>query len=188
MKSKTSTWLAVAAVGAVLGVAARLVDDVAPRWVGNMGAVWFAAAFFAGRRARRPHQGAVLGAVTLLSAAVAYYAFRIFVDETISVRYLSKVGLFWLLAALVVGTAGGWLGALSRTINPPWGTPVGVFLGEAAAVAYLRQRWEQVVAELIAAALILYLAKRRSRTLKLVAATTAVAVAAFGIIYRSLLQ
>ena len=188
MKAKTSKWVAVVAVGAVLGLAARLVDDVAPRWVGNVGALWFAAAFFAGRRARRPRDGAILGALILLSATVSYYSFRIFVDETISARYLSRVGVFWLLAALAVGTAGGWLGALSRTVNPPWGTPAGVFLGEAAAVAYLKERWEQVFLEVVAAVVILLLAKRRSRTLKIVLVLTAVGVFAFALVYRSLLN
>ena len=188
MNARTSSRVVVAAVGVILGLAARLVDDIAPRWVGNVGAVWFVVAFFAGRRARRPHEGAILGAIALGAATLAYYAYRLFVDGTISTRYLSRVGISWLIAALVVGAIGGWVGAASRTVNPPWGAPAGVLLGEAAAVAYLRQRWVQVIVEVAAAGVILYLAKRRSRTLKLVTAVTAAAVAAFAIVYRTLLQ
>lgn len=176
----------VAAAGVGLGLAARLVDDVAPRWVGNVGAVWFLAAFLAGRSRRNPRAGAAMGALCLIAACVSYYAWRVAVDGTISLRYLSTVGLLWLLASVAVGSIGGAFGALSRTISSSWGIPAGVFAGEAAAVLFLRQRWIQVVVEAIVA--IVLLGRARFPRGVRVAAVTAVLVAAIGVSYRLLLR
>jgi hypothetical protein len=149
------TIMGVVGLGLILGVGARRIDAVAPRWVGNVGAVWFLVAFVSGRFSRGVRMGAALGAAALIAAWVAYYSMRIFADQTVSMRYLARVGLFWLVASLLVGALGGIAGARSHSVPVVWGVPVGVFLGEAAAVGVLSQRWEQVWAELLGAFVIL---------------------------------
>lgn len=176
----------VVAAGVLLGVGARLVDDVAPRWIGNVGAIWFLAAFLAGRSRRDPRAGAGIGALCLLAACVSYYAWRVGVGGTISVRYLSTVGIGWLVASVLTGTGGGAAGATSRTVTALWGSAAGVFAGEAAAVLLLSQRWIQVVIEAVVAGLLLSRAPGRKGTA--IGLVTALVVAAAAIGYRLLLR
>lgn len=83
----------------------------------------------------------------LIAAHVSYYAWRDAVDGTIAVRYLSSVGLMWLLASVMTGAVGGCGGDRIAIRHLGVGVPAGVFAGEAAAVLFLRQRWTQVAIE-----------------------------------------
>jgi hypothetical protein len=183
----TKRLAAIVLLGILLGVAARLVDDVAPRWVGNMGAVWFLAAFAAGRAGRSLKNGAALGAMTLVAAWVAYYSMRLLVDETISMRYLGRVGIFWLLTSVAVGALAGVIGAASRRAAPPWGIAIGVPLGEAVAVAVRTRRWQQIAAELALAIALLVWSNRKAAELVRVTLATTVVVALIAGAYRTML-
>lgn len=175
-------------LGVALGIAARLADGVAPRWVGNIGAVWFLAAFAAGRLERKIRLGAVLGVAALAAAWAAYYSMRLFVDGTISMRYLGRVGILWLPASVVVGALGGGAGAASRWLKIPWGIALGVLLGEALAVAMLAQRWEQVMVEFLGALAVLIWSKRRASELVGVTLATTLVVALAAGVYRTVLS
>lgn len=127
-----------------------------------------------------------MGALCLVAACVSYYAWRVGVDGTISARYLSTVGMGWLVASFLTGVVGGAAGATSRTLASAWGLPAGVFGGEAAAVLLLRQRWIQVVIEAAVAGLLFTRAWGRKGTA--IAIITAIVVAAAAIGYRVLLR
>lgn len=174
------------AVGIALGLAARLLDEVAPKWVGNVGAVWFLAGFLVARLERDPRRGAMIGALCLTSACVSYYAWRVSIDGTISARYLATIGLLWLAASIGVGVLSGAAGAASRTIAAAWGIAAGTFAGEAAAVLILSRRVVQAVVEIFIAVLLVSRAGSR-RVLQLAAATTLV-VAFIGATYRLALR
>lgn len=174
------------ALGTALGVAARLVDEVAPRWVGNIGAIWFLAAFFAGRPRDQRQRGAIAGALCLATACLTYYAWRVAVDGTISLRYLSTVGLLWLVASLLTGGIGGALGAWSRTSSFPRGVTAGVLAGEAVAVLALSHRLAQPVIELTAAAF--FLTRTHVKQAIAPATATAITVALAATVYRVLLR
>lgn len=175
-------------VGIVLGLGARLVDDVAARWVGNIGAVWFLAAFFVGRSQRSLRQGASAGALSLVSATLMYYAWRVIIDGTISTRYLFQVGVFWLLAGAVTGAVSGAVGAKSHRWSLAWGVAIGVLVGEAAAVVLLSQRMEQIALELAAAIVLFFYSKRRLTKILPSAVATAMVVT-FGVyLYRIALR
>lgn len=176
------------AAGLVLGIAARLVDDIAPRWVGNIGPVWFLAGFFVGRTQRSLRAGATSGAVCLVVATLTYYAWRIFIDGTISLRYLTRVGFFWLLACAVVGVISGAAGAKSQRWSLAWGIAIGVLLGEAAAVALLTQRWEQILLEVFAAAGLFVYSKRPLAQILSPAVAAALVVASGSVLYRITLR
>ena len=175
-------------VGICLGIAARWIDDLAPRWVGNVGAVWFLTGFFIGRLERSLRKGARAGAICLVSATLAYYGWRVFFDGNISTRYLTEVGVFWLLAAAVTGVVSGALGAKSHRLLIPWAIAVGVLLGEALAVLLLSQRTEQVIVEVGAALGVAFLSKRRLTDLIPVATVTAVVVSVGVVLYREVLR
>lgn len=176
------------AVGLVLGIAARLVDGIAPRWVGNIGAVWFIAGFVVGRTERSLRKGAISGAVCLVVATLTYYAWRILIDETISVRYLTRVGLFWLLAGTAVGAIAGATGAKSHRWSLAWGVAMGVLLGEATGIAMLSRRWEQVVLESLAALGLFFYSKRPLAKVLPSAMVTAIVVAIGSVLYRVILR
>ncbi|MDP9067986.1 MAG: DUF6518 family protein [Actinomycetota bacterium] len=175
-------------VGIALGLAARLVDDVAPRWVGNVGAVWFLAGFLVGRRQRSLRKGATAGALCLLTATLAYYAWRIGIDQTISLRYLTRVGLFWLVTAVVVGVISGIAGAKSHRWSLAWGVAIGVLVGEAVAAALLAQRWEQVALEAAGGVGLFFYSKRPLAKIFSSTVATATLVAIGATIYRVLLR
>ena len=175
-------------VGVVLGLGARLVDEVAPRWVGNIGAAWFFAGFFVGRTERSLRRGVTSGATCLVTATLTYYAWRVLVDETISVRYLVRVGLFWLLAGAAVGVISGALGAKSNRWSAAWGVAIGVLLGEAASVVVLTHRWEQVVLEVLAAAGLLLYSRRQLSKLLPWAVAAGIAVTGAATLYRVVLR
>lgn len=174
------------AVGVLLGVAARLVDDVAPTWVGNVGAVWFMAAFLVGRWEAERADGARAGASCLAVACLTYYAWRVSVDGTISTRYLLLVGGAWFFASLVTGVVGGALGSMSQSSSSPWAIAAGVLVGEAAAVLLLSGRLTQPLLELVAAGAIVPRLEIRRHLLLVLA--TAVIVALLAATYRLLLR
>jgi len=174
------------AAGVLLGVAARLVDDVAPTWVGNIGAVWFMAAFLVGRSHPKRGDGARAGASCLALACLTYYAWRVSVDGTISTRYLALVGGAWLITSLVTGVVGGALGSMSTGSAKAWAIAAGVLVGEAAAVLLLSGRVTQPLLDLATAGVILRRAEGR-RHLALVLAT-AVIIALLATIYRFVLR
>jgi hypothetical protein len=174
------------ATGVILGLAARLVDDVAPVWVGNVGAVWFMAAFLVGRSQPERGDGARAGVSCLAVACLTYYAWRVSIDGTISTRYLFLVGGAWLVASLVTGVVGGALGSISRTSSSAWAIGAGVLDGEATAVLLLSGRVTQPLLEFAAAGAILTRAEVR-RHLLLVLATAGV-IGLLATIYRFLLR
>lgn len=180
-------WTATALIGMALGVAARLVDGIAPRWVGNVGAVWFFAAFLVGRMQEDRKAGASGGALCLGVACVTYYAWRVTVDGTISIRYLLSVGAMWLVASVITGVVGGALGSAARTIAHPWGVAAGVLIGEGFAVLLLSRRLVQPAIELAAGAALLLLPVGVRRTW-FAAAVTSVVVAVVAIAYRLALR
>ena len=173
-------------LGIALGVAARLVDAVAPRWVGNIGAIWFLAAFLAGRTREQRQSGGIAGSLCLATACLTYYAWRVVVDGTISVRYLSTIGLLWLIASLLTGGIGGALGAWSRTSSFPRGVTAGVLAGEAVAVLALSHRLAQPLIELTAAALVL--TRTHVKQTIAPATATAITVGLAATLYRVLLR
>jgi hypothetical protein len=180
--------MAVAALlGIALGLAARVVDDLSLRWVGNVGALWFLIAFVVGRLSRRRAYGARLGAACLVTAALTYYLWRVLVDGTISVGYLFTVAVFWLVVAFVTGAIAGWFGARSHRSVHLWGSPAGVFVGEAISVAILSGRWIQVAVELCIAVACFAAARRAPRTALTVMLLTAVPNLVITLIYRSVL-
>lgn len=177
---------AAVAAGVALGLAARAVDDFAPRWVGNVAAVWFLVAFLVGRLHRDSRRAAAAGVLTLGSGCVAYYTWRVVVDRTISTRYLATVAVLWLLAAVVTGATGGALGGSSWTAAYPWGVGAGVFTGEAISVFLLSQRVVQVVLELAVAAA--FLVRRPVRQTIRPAGAAAAVVSAAVFVYRIVLR
>ncbi len=156
--------------------------------MGNVGAVWFLAGFFVGRSERSLRKGATAGSVCLVTATLTYYAWRIFIDETISVRYLTRVGLFWLLAGAVVGAISGAAGAKSHRWSLSWGAAIGVLVGEAAAVAMLTQRWEQVAIETVGGAGLFFYSKRPLAKILPSTVATASLVGACAVVYRLVLR
>ena len=156
--------------------------------MGNVGAVWFLSGFFVGRLERSLRKGARGGVICLVSATVAYYAWRVLFDGDISTRYLTRVGVFWLLAAAVTGAISGGLGAKSHRWRVPWGIAIGVLLGEAVAVLLLSQRVEQVAVEVGAAFGVAFLAKRQPRELMPVALAATAVVAVGVVLYRQALR
>jgi len=173
----------VVAGGCALGVAARVVDELAPKWIGNVGAAWFLAGFLAGRVARLPRLGERAGALCLAVATVAYYALRLVVDP-ITVGDLIPIPLWWLIVGAGVGALSGWLGARSHPLVEMWGAPAGVFIGEAIAILVLRQRVAQAVLEVCCAAVCLRLTRGAVKRGVAVAATTVPYVAGFAALYR----
>ena len=169
--------------GCALGVTARLVDEFAPKWIGNMGAIWFLAGFVAGRLVKLPRLGARAGAICLAVATVAYYALRLVVDP-ITIDDLVPIPLWWLVIGTAIGLASGWLGARSHALVETWGAPAGVFLGEAITVLVLRQRVTQAALEICCAVMCLRLTRSAWKRGAVLAATTIPYVAGFAALYR----
>jgi Family of unknown function (DUF6518) len=175
-------------VGGSFGIAARLVDDVAPKWVGNVGAVWFLAGFVVGRRARRWPAGAVLAALGLATANTSYYLWRYLVDQDASMRYLGHAGIYWLVMATGCGLVAGAVGALSTPRPALWGVVAGVCAGEALAVALLREKPAQVAIESLVALVCLGPAVRgRARDVAIAASAGIASVILLGLSYRAAL-
>ena len=169
--------------GVVLGVASKLVDYVAPSWVGNSSAVWGLVAFLVGLRASGVAQGARRGTVALAVATASYYAYRLFVAENISNRFALKAFLFWMALALPTGAISGAAGAASgRTM---WALPAGAFAGEAIFVLASGRR---TVHAAVAAGIAALLATRARWTARGLAIATAAGVTVFLVAagYRSL--
>jgi hypothetical protein len=179
-------WLRLSLGGIALGVGARLVDFVFPKWIGNVAAVWFLAGFVAGRAARRG-TGMMAGIVCLTIATVAYYLLRLAIDP-LSLRYLVGVPVMWLVAGVGSGAVSGRLGELSYRHAHAWGVPAGVFAGEAGVVMMLRQRVPQALAELVCAGLCLWRARARWPKATALAAGTVPFVAWLGLLYRIVLR
>lgn len=176
----------VVAGGCALGVFARLADEVAPKWIGNVGAVWFMAGFLAGRLVTRPRLGARAGALCLLIATLAYYALRLALDS-LAIDDLLSIPLWWLAVGTAIGSVSGWFGARSNRFVESWGAPAGVFLGEAVAVLALRGRIAQAAVEACCALPSLYLMKGAWGRGLLLGAATVPTVAVFAVYYRLVL-
>jgi hypothetical protein len=175
----------VVAAGAMLGVAARLVDEIAPRWVGDVGAVWFLTGFLVGRRSSRPATGAAAGALCLVTANTTYYLWRLLIDQNISNRYLTLAGLFWSAMSISCGLVSGFYGTLSVRRPALWGIVAGIFGGEALAVLILSSRLQQVVIEaVIALACLLAAMRGRARDIVVSASLGFASVVVLGLSYR----
>jgi len=179
-------WVVLA--GVLLGLGSRAVDLIGLRWVGNIAALWVMAAFVMGRRTNRNTDGAVAGALCLVAATAAYYAWRAAIDGDISNSYLSSVGVFWLLTGAVIGGLSGALGARSRDSSGYWGVPAGVSLGEAGAVMLLSQRWLQVALQIALGVLFLVFSRAEIRRGAALSAITATVVLAVAVAYRPVLH
>jgi hypothetical protein len=96
-----------------LGVATRLAHLLPEQWhwLAKAGVPWLVAAFAVGAAARSLRGGAVEGAVCLVVATVAYYAFG---PVLLGHPNHTPLGLWWLLVAVPGGGAFGALGALWR--------------------------------------------------------------------------
>ena len=180
-------WLRLSLGGIALGLGARVVDFVFPKWIGNVAAVWFLAGFVAGRATRRRGTGALAGVVCLTTATIAYYALRLAIDS-ISLGHLLGVPSMWLAAGVGSGAVSGRLGELSFRHVHAWGVPAGVFAGEAVVVMVLRQRATQSAAELVCAGLCLWMARARWPRALALAAGTIPFVGWLGLLYRILLR
>ena len=173
--------------GVGLGLSARLVDFVAPKWIGNVAAAWFVAGFLAGRAVRRRGWGAAAGVICLTTATVAYYALRLALDS-ITLAYLTGVPTLWLIAGIGSGAVSGRLGELSFKHPHAWGFPAGVFLGEAVVVVFLRQRLVQAGAELLCACVCMWMARARWPKAALLAAGTIPLIGWLATLYRIILR
>lgn len=182
---RTTTWLVLG--GCALGFWARLVDRVAPKWVGNVAALWFLAGFMAGRGGRGAPGGIRRGIVCLVAANLAYYGLRLAVDP-ISVGDLFPIPALWLCAGIVSGAVSGRLGELSHRHAHAWGIPAGVFVGEAVVVVVLRGRFVQAILELVAAAACLAMARARWPRAAALAAGTVPFVGWLAGLYRIVLR
>jgi hypothetical protein len=172
-------------VGVALGVAARLVDGIAPRWVGDMTAVWVFAAFWAGSRAPDKRRGAFAGVACLVVACASYYLWRIWVEDWMWALFLATVGTFWLIASIAMGAISGAFGAVSHRASEAWAIVAGAFVGEAAAVWLLSGDVStQVVLELtVGAGVVLAVGVRRRQLVALTVAASLV-IGAIGVTYR----
>jgi Family of unknown function (DUF6518) len=179
---RVSSWVVVG--GATLGSVALLLDRVAPKWVGNAGAVWFMAGFVAGLAARSRREGMWFGTLGLVTATVVYYALRLATSASFSVVDLVPIPAGWLAIGIATGAVAGWLGARARSERGLWGAPAGAFLGEAAAVMVLRQRVTQAVVEILCASICLWAARSALRRGLVVAASAVPFVALFATWYR----
>jgi hypothetical protein len=181
---RVSTWVVIG--GSVLGCAAMLSDRVAPKWVGNMAAVWFLAGFLAGLTTGDYKRGIRLGILALVAGNLAYYGLRVSVGA-LAPGKLVPVPAGWLAVGVVSGAVSGALGVLARTRPAAWGVPAGAFLGEATTVLVLRQRVGQVVVEVLCAAACLWFARAALPRALVVTATTLPYVAGFAVLYRLVL-
>ena len=170
--------------GVALGIAARLVDDVAPRWVGDAAAIWVLAGFFVGTLSTSRREGVRLGVTCLFTACGAYYLWRVWVDDRIWADFFLSVGLFWLVASLLVGAAAGYVGAASRRDRWLWGVPAGAFIGEALAIWILERGVVQIGIELGMGLLLFLVARIDLRRAAAVAVVVALTVALVGVGYR----
>jgi hypothetical protein len=121
----------------------------------------------------------------LVAAAVTYYLWRVFADGTISLGFLLTVGVFWLLMAVVAGAIAGWFGARSHRSEHLWGIPVGVFVGEAVAVALRSARGSQIAVEVGLAVVCLVAARGSFKRASWLALFTALPVGLVSLVYRS---
>ena len=186
MSEREARTLDVTAVitGVMLGAASRIVDLLGARWIGDAAALWLLAAFLIGTRSPEPRRGATSGLSCLVMATFTYYGWRATIDANISNRYLMTVGVFWLISAIVLGAAAGWTGSRSRNEPRFWGLPAGAFLGEAVAIALLRQRLVQVVLELLATALLVSRTRRQAPAGILLALIVGGLIAVIALLYR----
>lgn len=180
-------WAPLVLGGVVLGLSARLVDLVAPKWIGNIAAIWFLAGFVAGRAAWRRGVGAAAGVVCLVVATISYYGLRLAVDS-ISLSDLVGIPSMWLVAGIGSGAVSGRLGELSFRHPHAWGVPAGVFAGEAVVVMLLRQRATQAFAETVCALACLWMARSRWPRALALAAGTLPFVGSLAGMYRILLR
>ena len=162
-------------------------DRIAPKWVGNVAAVWFLAGFLAGRSGRGAPGGLRRGVVCLIAGNVAYYGLRLAVDP-ISLADLVPIPALWLCVGIVCGAVAGRLGELSYRYPHAWGIPAGVFAGEAVVVIVLRQRFVQAALEVAAAALCLAMARARWPRAAVLAAGTLPFVGWLAGLYRIVLR
>jgi hypothetical protein len=99
--------------GLVLGIGTRLVYELPPEWwwLARIGGPWLAVAFGAGLSVRRPIDGALAGAVCLVTAILVYYAIMGLIQHAYEA---SPFGLAWLFVAVPAGLVFGALGAAIR--------------------------------------------------------------------------
>ena len=171
--------------GVLFGAGIRLLDNVAPRWVGDVGAVWFLVGFLVGRRAFKPPLGAAAAALCLVTANVTYYVWRLVIDQNISTRYLTLAGLFWSAMSIGCGLVSGYYGSLSRHRPALWGIVAGIFGGEALAVLIVSGRMPQVLIETtIALACLMVAIRGRARDVVVSASLGFASVVVLGLSYR----
>jgi hypothetical protein len=145
--------------GVLLGVGTRFVYEL-PRewwWLARVGGPWLAVAFGTGLVARRARDGALAGAVCLVTATLAYYGIT-----SLQHAYSdSPLGLAWLFVAVPAGLGFGALGAAAR--SPALRMPAAAALSAAlvAEAVIITNRSAAGPAALLVAALLVPLAAGR---------------------------
>jgi predicted permease len=138
-------WLASVAAGVGVGAFSLLADGiVGGRLVGILGNIaspWGLVAFFVGRLATEPKQGAVAGALTLVVGVAVY-----FLGGALRGYAVGEVDLVWTAIALAAGPAMGWSGAAiaSEPDRPPIlavAAPSAMLVAEAIFLAIDRKVW-----------------------------------------------
>ncbi|MFL5841885.1 MAG: DUF6518 family protein [Thermoleophilaceae bacterium] len=175
------------AAGLLLGLATRLVYEL-PRewwWLAKIGGPWLAVAFTVGLTVRRPLDGALIGAVCLVTAILIYYAIMGLLQHAYDA---SPLGLAWLFIAVPAGLAFGALGATVR--RPGLRVPASAMLSAAfvAEALLTADRSRAGTAALLAGGLVVPLVTGRSYreqalTFGWTAALGGVAVAAGGVVF-----
>lgn len=108
-----TAWAGVVAAGGTLGVLSRLGDDLSAgwAWIANIGGPWLVLAFALGASAGSRRVAVRRGAIGLLSAVGAYYAWIGAVEHGAGRDHLLAVSVLWAVVGLGAGAgfgAGGW--------------------------------------------------------------------------------
>lgn len=170
--------------GVALGVFSKVVNAVAPAWTGNSLALWLLVAFAVGLGASSVRQAAARGCVSLVVANCAYYAWRLFLTEDVSVRWAIRAFSFWTALAVPAGIVAG---ALARRGREGWSLSAGGFAGEAGFVWVVAGHPAHIAAAAVLA-LIFAAVTRWSQRAALMAVGATAAVAGAAALQRVLLR
>lgn len=170
--------------GIALGVFSRAVDSIAPAWTGNSLALWLLVAFAVGLGAASVRDAAARGCVSLVVANCAYYVWRLFVADDVTMRWTVRAFTFWTALAIPAGVVAG---AVAQRGREGWALPAAGFAAEAGFVWVVGGRTMHVLAAL-AAAVALAAVTKWSRTAAVLAAGSAASVLATAAVQRVLLR
>ena len=103
--------------GAAFGAAVQAGNDVpdVPRWLWHLGVPWLGVAFGLGALERAPRRGALIGAVAMVAATVAYYvADAVLAHHGLLTPNGRVMVLAWGAVGALAGAAFGAAGAVAR--------------------------------------------------------------------------